>query len=446
MNIRACMAGLLLSAGVAAATPADYASQWPLKTTQEGAYAVALDEDIYRQVTRADLSDLAAYDADGEELAFGPMPEAREAPSRKWHDAVWFALPAQPAGAASDGDLQLHVSRSADGSLALDTTLSGAQAQAPRTGVQDVLVDVRAKDRVLEAVSFDFADNAPDFSADIDVQASDDLRNWRTLASAAPLANFHQHGQYLLRRKVEFDAQAATYLRIHASAPLPLLAVHQLQREPGSEPARQSLDAAFVRREENAFVYRLPARVEAQRLTILLPQDNAVAHFSIDAREEGASEWRSVGNFTAFRLRGAGVMLDAEPMEIDGSRLREWRITPQDALAQTPRLRFDYRPETWLLLTHGRAPFTLVAGSRRAHRGEFPIGALVGPLRARYGASWQPPALGHGPMQALAGQAALNGWDAQQKRTWLLWGILVFGALAIAVMVIGLLRTPRKQD
>jgi len=439
------LASLLLSASVAAATPADYANEWTLATDKADAYAITLDEGIYRQVTRDDLSDLAAFNADGEELAFGPLPSAYNAPSRKWHDAVWFALPALPANAPNAGDLQLHVTRGADGALSLDSTLAGKSSAEAKTGTQDVLIDLRAKDHLIEALSFDFVDNAPDFSASIEVEASDDLKNWHSVATDAPLASFHQHDQYLLRRTVEFDAQSATYLRVHASMPLPLLAVHQMQREPGSEPARAAFDAVFVRRDGNAFIYRLPARIAVERLSIALADDNAVAHFKVSARELGESDWRQIGDYTAFRLRGAGIMLDAEPMDIDSSRFGEWRIEPDTNIAKPPRLRFDYRPESWVVLTHGRAPYVIVAGSHRAHRGEFPIETLVDQLRAHYGEQWRPPAVGHGEMRASAGAAALNGWDATQRRTWLLWGVLVLGAGAVMFMVIGLLRSPPKS-
>ncbi len=439
------LASLLLSATVAAATPADYASQWTLSTDKADTFAVTLDESIYRQVTRDDLADLAAFNADGEELAFGPLPSAYNAPSRKWHDAVWFALPAQPTNAPGVGDLQLHVTRGADGALSLDSTLAGAASNEAKAGTQDVLIDVRAKDHLIEALYFDFIDNAPDFSAGIEVEASDDLKNWHSVATDAPLASFNQHGQYLLRRTVEFDAQSATYLRVHASMPLPLLAVHQMQRDPGIEPARATLDAGFVRRDGNDFIYRLPARIAVERLSITLADDNAVAHLRVSAREQGETDWRVVGAYTAFRLRGAGIALDSEPMDINRSRFGEWRIESDTNIAKPPRLRFDYRPETWVVLTHGRAPYVIVAGSHRAKRGEFPIEALVGQLRARYGEQWRPPAVGHGEMRASAGEAALNGWDATQRRTWLLWGVLVLGAAAVIWMVIGLLRSPPKS-
>jgi hypothetical protein len=439
-------AGLLLAANAAAATPADYASQWTLKTDAVGAYTVVLDENIYRQVTRADLSDLAAFNADGEELAFGPLPSVYRAPPSAWSEAAWFALP--PEDAASAGDLQLHVTRSADGSLSMDTAIAGtpssttSAAGSASKNVSDLLIDVRAKDRLIEAIAFDFAADAADFSAAIQIDASDDLKNWHEIVSDAPLAQLRQGNQVLLRRNVELSAQPATYLRVHSATPLPVRAVQLRLRAPGSEPPRATLDADPMGRDGRGFVYRLPALVTAERLTIALADDNQIAGIDVSARDPGESYWHPLGHYTAFRLRGAGVSLDAEPMELTPTRAREWRIEANGDLAKAPTLRFGYRPETWVLLTHGRAPYVLVAGSRRAHRDAFPIDALIGQLRAKEGVDWRPPPIGFGPMQASAGEAALHGWNASDRRTWVLWGLLLLGAGAVIAMVWRLLRAP----
>lgn len=434
-------AGLLVGASVAAGTPTDYASKWTLKTDAVGAYAVVLDEGIYRQVTRADLSDLAAFNADGGELAFGPLPPAYRTPSSAWSEAAWFALP--PQVAADAGDLQLHVSRTADGSLSLDTSVSGARnTGSGSAGVDDLLIDVRAKDRLIEAIAFDFAADAADFSVAIQIEASDDLKNWREIVANAPLAQLRQGNQVLLRRSIELAAQPATYLRIHSATPLPVHAVQLRLRAPGSEPPRATMVADSVGRDGRGFVYRLPARVAVERLAVALADDNAIAGIDVAARDVGESYWNPLGHYTAFRLRGGGVALDSEPMELTPTREREWRIEANVDLAKAPTLRFGYRPETWVLLTHGRAPYVLVAGSRRAHRDAFPIDALIGQLRAKEGADWRPPMIGFGPIQASAGEAALHGWNANDRRTWILWGLLLVGAGAVIAMVWRLLRAP----
>ena len=72
--------GLLVSAAALASGPRDFARQWSVAATPEGAYAVSLTPEVYRQVTQRDLSDLEAFNPTGEPLAFGPMPQNYTAP------------------------------------------------------------------------------------------------------------------------------------------------------------------------------------------------------------------------------------------------------------------------------------------------------------------------------------------------------------------------------
>jgi hypothetical protein len=439
------LAGLLLSVSVAASTPTDYVQQWTLATDKADAYSITLDSEIYSHVTRSDLSDLAAFNASGEELAFGPLPTEYREPPSEWREAAWFALPAQQTAGTNTGDLELHVTRAPDGSLALDTTLSAAQAAA-KSGVSDVLIDVGVKDRAIDALAIETVVDALDFSAQIRVEASDDLRNWRELVADAPIAQLRQNGHTLLVRTIEFRAQHATYLRLHASATLPLHGVQLRLRGIGigAEQSRKGLLGQFTGRDGLAYVYRLPGPAPVDHLTVALADDNAVTHFEVSTRESGETGWRAVGGYTAFRLRGVGLALDAEPMHFDTTRSREWRIEPDSELSKPPQLHFDYEPESWVLFTHGAPPYVLVAGSRRAQRGTFALDALAEQVRARYGAQWRPPAIGYGAMREAGGASALQGWDETQRRTWLLWGVLLLGAGAVIVMVIGLLRSPPK--
>ena len=99
----ALLLGLAVAGGasaIAALQPKDFARQWPVQApcapgtgTCEGAYAVTLDESVYRQVRRADLGDIAAFNAAGEVLPFGPMPVEYRAPNAQWREAAWFLLP-----------------------------------------------------------------------------------------------------------------------------------------------------------------------------------------------------------------------------------------------------------------------------------------------------------------------------------------------------------------
>jgi len=368
------------------------------------------------------------------------MPAEYRAPPAQWREAAWFLLP--PAAQEPGEDLHLHVTRNDSGELSLDATLSHGAPGAP----QDILVDVREEKRNVEALVVEAAVDAPDFSVQVAVEASDDLQAWQVLDGSATLAHLRQNGQSLSRSRVEFTPVHAKYLRLRlldGHVGIPVRAVRLLVREPGpatAVQARTRIAADFVRQEARAYVYRLPARVPVDRVDVALSDDNAIASFSISAREPGERNWTYLGQLDAFRLRAAGVQLDNEPMDIGATRYQEWRIESNTELARTPSLELYYRPERWLLLTHGNAPFVIAAGSNTQRGGDFPLEALLGQVRAKFGRDWQPTAANLGAMQAAGGQAALNAYSMESKRTWLLWAVLLLAAMGIIAMVLRLLK------
>lgn len=441
MKRRLVAAMALFAGAVAAAGLNDFAKLWPVAATQEGAYTLALTPEIYAQVAQRDLSDLSAFNGDGEALPFGPMPASFAPPPSQWQNAVWFALPAELPPEA--GDLSLHIRRNTGGDLTLDATLSHTSLES----VQSLLVDVRGQHALVEALSFDLAMNAADFSTQVSVESSEDLQHWQTLVPAATVAQLRQGGQALLRRSIDLPAQTATYLRVRtlAGQAIPVRGVQLLLR-PDSlvrhPPPRQWLQAEAVRSDGRAYFFRLPAPVPVDQINIELGDENRLANFSVSARQENDKHWGYVGQLTAFKLRGAGVALDNEAMGVGLTRLPEWRIESSVDLAKPPVLRFGYRPETWMLLTHGKPPYAVAAGSSWARRDAFPLEMLVGQVRARYGQDWKPEATTLGQGQQAGGDAALKAYNRDQLKSWALWGVLVLAALVIVWMVLRLMKSP----
>ncbi len=449
---------LLVSFAAVASEPDDFARQWPVlgfcgvgkpaampekekELACDGAFALVLDESVYRQATRADLGDVAAFDADGQALAFGPMPPDYGPPPGQWRDAAWFAMP--PVDPYQAQDLHLHVSRDTSGSLQLDATLSHGSNRE----LTDMLVDVRGGGLAVEAIELELTMDAPDFSSRVRVEGSNDLERWFPVNDGAAVAQLRQSGQALVRRRIEFPATVANYLRlqvVQGNQALPVRGMRILLQAPqrAEESLRRSQIAAdFVGRDGRAFVYRLAARVPVDRVNIVLGEDNTIANFSISRREPGARDWRYVGQLTAFHLRGAGVSLDNEAMDLAVSREQEWRIEAGTELKHTPILQMDYRPETWLLLSHGKPPFKVAAGSSFALRENYPLEALIGQVRAKFGRNWQPARATLGTMQTAGGEAALSAYDPERKRAWILWGVLLLAAGAIIFMVVRLMAS-----
>ena len=65
---------------------------------------------------------------------------------------------------------------------------------------------------------------------------------------------------------------------------------------------------------------------------------------------------------------------------------------------------------------------------------------LIDTLRVARGRDWQPAVATLGPREELAGAAALQPGSAVDWRRWLLWGLLLGGALLVAGFAASLLR------
>jgi hypothetical protein len=449
MNVRRCfvVAALVVATCAQAQGPADYSKRWPVQADAEGAYAITLTPEVYAQLQRGDLADLAAYNADGQPLAFGPLPPALVRPEPRWREARWFALPA--AKSDRGGDLHLHATRNAQGELTLDATVSGG---VPSPQLPDLLIDVQPGNEAIDQLDLELSPGTGPVNAQLVVEASDDLQSWTTLLSSATVARLEQGGALLERRIVELPATSAPYLRLRPLDPttsLPLAAV-RVRLQPAAPaqrlPAEQWFVATPTGQQGRAFFYALPARLPVHRLDIALGADNAIDRFQVSSRDAPPTDrhdnWRHRGELVAFRLRGAGAALDNAPLDIATTRDREWRLQAGTDLGAAPTLRFGFRPETWLLLTHGKPPYVIVAGSTRARRAEFPLDALYGQVQARYGSGWEPPAATLGAMAESGGTHALAAVDPERNKRWLLWAVLLFGAVVIVFMVVRLLRDP----
>lgn len=441
---------LLLAFGsVAWAQPDAYARHWPVQVDETGMYAVTLTPELYAQIERPDLSDLAAFNGAGEALGFELLASIWTQPEPQWRDVPAFDLP--PKGSrpgetqTPDETLSFEVDRSKEGRLSLRAEIvPSGPAASGSDQIIDTGLDVDSKER-LQALAFELAPEAQDLSASVRIEGSHDLESWRTLVARGSLLQLRQDDRLLQRRRIPLNGATERYLRLHrldSDAPLPIRAL-KVQTRTAATLAPQPIErlaAELIAAEDRAYTYRLPARIPVEQIHLRLPQDNVAVVAAVSSRERERDPWRSRGNLTAFRLRAAGVELDNEPLHLSGVRDRQWRVTIDGDLAQPPVLEFAYRPQRWLLLTQGPAPYVIAAGSTRAKRHKMPVAALLTTIRGEYGEDWQPDEVTLGEPIVAAGDAAI---EASLQERWshrVLWLLLIGSALAIAMMVLKLLR------
>ncbi len=445
MKLRCLMLGLLLSGAVAASTSSDYAQQWPVNAQGEGAYAINLNEEVYRIIQKTDLSDMAAFNAAGEALPFGPMPSLYGPMPAVWSEAKTFSLPKE---ASQNPDvLKLHVQRSAAGELNLDADF----AHTPSTrDSHDWIIEVIDDKQAIEALQVQLSEQAGDFNAQLVVQSSNDLQQWQHLTTAA-IVSLQQDGQRLQRLQVELPGSTAKYLRVQSlDAPSGMqISGFRIKQRPFGivrSPPLQSMQATFLKKDGRGFVYEIPARILPELLNIELKNTNAIAQFAISARQNELDYWQPQGSLTVFRLRAAGVSLDNEASSVQSGRMRYWRIETGTEIDQPPVLKFSYRPEQFLLLTHGTGPYVIAAGSMRAQRDQYPLDVLINQVKLQQGRDWKPAAVSLGKASKVIGDMEAIGRAPTDWRSIILWSVLLLGAGAVILMVLKLLSQPSKDS
>ena len=440
----------LVPAAALAGPREDYARQWPLTLGQAdaGAYRVVLDEAVYRQAGDHALADVEVFNAAGQALPAAVLSPAQPlAQAPRVLALPWFPLPAN-APAAGGADIRLIAERNADGSILRIEAGMDAPAAAAQAGGQ-WLVDASRLREPLRALRLDWEAPAQPWQAGYRVEGSDDLRDWRTLNPGTTLLDLQRDGERLRQDRIELDGQAR-YLRLQPLRPGPgpqLTAVSAELAPPPAQAQWQWLEIQGQRRRDagrDGFEFVLPGRFPVARADVVLPGNSAV-EWTLHSREDADAAWTwRAGPWMAWQIEAGGDARNrSEPAALASVvRDRHWRLSASTPVGDAaPVLRLGYRPEVAVFLAQGAPPYALAAGSARAGRGEAPIPALLEALRRQRGADWQPaPAYLADAPQELAGEAALAPRREHDWKGWLLWSLLVGGALMVALLGLSLLR------
>jgi hypothetical protein len=421
----------------------DYRQQWPLQVagSDAGLYQLRLNAAIYRSAQDAGLRDVTVIDARGEEMpaALLPVDAAPAAAPRRQRLPV-FAL---PAGAApANGDLQLIAERDASGAV---RRLEGRFATGAAAGAGGSwLIDASALGDRPRALWLDWDGNTP-VQARLRVEGSDDLRDWRVLAADATVMALDNQAQRLQQRRIALD-EGARYLRIvPVSGALPALRAVDAELDGVAAPLQSQWLELPGTAQDKAVLYALPGRFPVTQVDVSGGQAEAV-EWIVESRDADDAPWlRRAGPWLAYRL-GAGNAAASPPQQLSAPvRDRQWRLlAAQGRSTARPTLRVGYQPERMMFLAQGQPPYAVVAGSARVQRGDAPLASMLQALRRERGAQWQPaPASIAAQAQPLAGDAALQpAATPRDWKRWLLWGLLIGGAVLVGGFAVSLLRSP----
>jgi len=204
----------LLAASAALAQPTqapEFARSAEFTLEGKGAiYSTDLPVEVYRGLERRDLGDLRVQNGAAE---FVPHALVRPASSeRKAAPSVtlpYFPLLGAPGRPVED--MTLRVERRPDGAVKAVVS-TGERSAAPRRTVAYVL-DASAATAALREMRFDWEPESESTSLDLRIEASDDLRSWRSVGSGVLM--HLRHGDAILeRRSVQLSPTKANYFRV----------------------------------------------------------------------------------------------------------------------------------------------------------------------------------------------------------------------------------------
>lgn len=454
-NLRTLLAlSWLMPLTAAAVTSTDYAYRFALETKGNSeAWRIELTPEVYAASLRdAGLRDLVVVNAQGREVPFAPMPAAPPQAHAYTLNARLLPLPAD-----SSGDTNVHVRRNANGDIVIDQSRTTSTAKPTQW-----LLDAH------RAVSLDSIEIEPsalvqDLRIHVVVTASDDLQQWSSRSEDTEIVSIKRGEDAVEQRKISVSGEPARYYRITVtdgdapwdSAQAPAVVLNGSYTDPLADRAAtrqwQSLQAQATGKSTHGgtdYDYVLPAALPVEAVRVMLADANTVARFSLFSHDDAGAGAGDVplASITATKMGNASD--DAQAYTFNPMRMQHLRLHTDTPLPHPPAMAVAWHADVFVFLADGAGPYSLLAGSYAARRGDYPVDAALEKMRpSDASGDWQPPLAALGARSDVGGAAALLAPKVPFDWTKpVLWIVLIGGALLVAGMALSLLRQSKRDS
>jgi hypothetical protein len=457
-------------------TPADYAYALPLQISgKQGVVGLRVPQTVYLKAKTAGLDDLRVFDAKGLAQPYALYrPPSEVLARRATLTATIFPVRgnAQPASGSTAIDLDIRTRP--DGSV-LSVQAHTGPAQSKDTGaISRLILDfgAAAKDSTdnpvrIEALRFGAPAGQSNYSAEVWLETSNDLKHWETIGAAELSWLSNDSAQTLTSDRLEFSPQAFRYARLSWRRGVPALfsaiEAETVNRQ-SSEPVRETLWIKPVAGTvPGSLHYPAGIALPVEQISLRLSEANIVYPMTLGyyaerpARQAGkTTEWvfQPKTQVTFYQITQNGQTRRSGPVSIGIGHQQEWVIRPLNAAATAqPELGLSWQPATLVFLTGGMPPYTLSFGRSDATPASQSLGQVAPgftPSELRQLEQALPGELqtGHAERSA-ASDASLAGISAR-NRTFILWGVLLLGVVVLGGMAWRLIRQMRagstKED
>jgi hypothetical protein len=433
----------LLSNAAAALTPQDFAYGMPIMATEvAAAYRVQLPVDVYKVSVRDDLGDVRVFNAQGEAVPYVirrmDVRNSHSPESRGPAEALaLFPLHADAQGGTQGLRFTLD---SPNGAIQLQTEGHHA-GDAP---VTQYLIDARPLETAIAALQLSWPESSADFSGRMRIECSDDLTNWRTIVSAAPIANLHAGSQQLIESRIETPNTSAKFWRLSWLGHGPSFELNEVRAEAAQGPPRINWSTLVVpgRADPHSpgdYDFDLGARFPLERVNLILPETNSVYLVDFKSRAQEKDAWREVTRGGVYRLATADGQQVNGPIEVPLDRDRYWRVhvSGESGASIAVRLQGSFTPSEIEFVAHGTPPYLLAYGSNTVTSAATDLSVIPG------GALISTATLGS--RSALGGEGRIAAARSPLDRRNVLWAVLVMAVAALSTMAARLARDRRSK-
>jgi len=406
--------------------------------------------DVYRHSLRGDLADVRVFNGRAEEVphAIRTLDQG----STVEHGERSLALFPIFEPAPGDGSLvesALHVERSANGTVIDIRSSPRAGAQA-RDRIVAYVLDASALEHEVVALRVELASAPRSYSLPFAVEASDDLTHWRTLASAAVLAQLEYAQRTIRRDRIEFTKVRARFMRLTwAGGELPsqLIAVHA-ELVPGEAPApreRRRVRGRASAAAPGTTEFDLGGPLPVERVEVLLSEPNTLIEAELESSATRTGRYLPAFAGQIYRVKHQGHELASPPVDVAPRRHRYFRLRATakggGLGGQVPDIEVEYVPDQLLFIARGPQPFKLAYGSHAARASAFDSEQVLAVIDVDAREQLPRQSARAAPARSLGGPKALMPPPQPRPlRTYALWAVLVTSTLVLAALAIRLLR------
>ena len=476
LSIIACLACATALAQTAPDHASDYGWSMPVSVPAgAGVVRLPLPKEVYLHARTGTLADVRLLDRDGQRLAFAiSTPPAQSSTQRSSVAARIFPVTGSTTGT---GGLQnVEIRTGSDGRLLSVSASAGPGSAAAGKSLQALILDLgqQAPGSRIGALRFTLPANAGDYSAQVLLEASDDLKQWDAVGTTTLNWLSNSDTQTLANDSIAFAPRAFRYARLSWQDGQPLvfasIAAQAVSETEAAPPRASIVLKGTPGKQANEWSYATPIAIPADSIALQFAQSNVVLpltlgvyrqsnevpqrrlHLHRQTRPAQGEYFEPLLSTSFYRISDAGRERVSGELAMPVVQTTQWVLRPQTqgtALpAEAPALRLGWTPETLVFLAGGKGPYSLVFGKVDAQPVAQPLSQVAPGYRD--GELQALPIATVGALAARAGAAdAATPAASSDKLPWrlaALWAALLLGVAVLGFFAWRLLSQLRDEQ